>query len=279
MALCPICEHPLPETSPGRCPNCGADVVDVGAPGSDAPPPLTPLLVPALPPGSSAGGEGTPWDDRERLGFLAALIETTRQVLTAPTAFFRAMPVASGIGSPLLYGVILGWLGAIATGLYQALFHSIVGTSPFEALARLIDPNAVPSASPLSGFLEGWAGFLGQVFFGGVLAAVGILIYAAVLHLALLLLGGAARGFEATLRVVSFSQAVCVVFLLPFCGQLVGAVWAFVLYVIGIAQAQRIGYGKAIAGVLLPLVVLCCCCGAFFLVIFIGAAGLASQLR
>ncbi len=38
---------------------------------------------------SGAGADGarrTPWDERERIGLLAALIETTRQVLTGPTA-------------------------------------------------------------------------------------------------------------------------------------------------------------------------------------------------
>jgi hypothetical protein len=280
MALCPICEHPLPETPVSHCPNCGADVV--AAPPE---PYLTPQVLPPAPPPDGWTPEphpraaGTPWDERGRIGFLAALIETTRQVLTGPTAFFRAMPVESGIGSPLLYGVILGWIGTVAAGFYQALFHSIVGTSLVEALTRLVNPGAVPSGSALSGFLEGWGGFAGQVVFGGVFAAIGVVLYAGVLHLALLLLGGAQRGFEATLRVVSFSQAVCILFLVPFCGQLAGALWALVLYVIGIAEAHGIGYGKAVGAVLLPLVLLCCCCGAVFSLVFLGAAGLATQMR
>jgi len=76
----------------------------------------------------------------------------------------------------------------------------------------------------------------------------------------LLLLGGARRDFEATLRVVCFAQATSVVFLVPFCGQLIGAVWTLVLYVIGLAQAHEISTGKAAAAALLPLVLLCCCC-------------------
>jgi hypothetical protein len=280
MALCPICEHPLPETSVGRCPNCGAEVVPSEALEPDA---LTPLLPPASSPVPApepgADGAGTPWDSRTRIGFLTALVETTRQVLTGPTEFFRAMPVTGGIGSPLFYGVILAWFGAAAASLYSALFHSIVGAGLVEALMRLVDPSAVPASSPFAGVMEGWGGFLLQLVFGGVFAAIGIVIYSGILHLALLLLGGAQRGFEASLRVVSFSQAVSIVFLVPFCGQLAGPFWALVLYVIGVAQAHRIGYGKAIAAVLLPLLVVCCCCGALLGLIFLGAAGLASQLR
>ncbi len=263
MALCPICEHELPESSVGRCPNCGADVVEV----APAPEP------------ARASGEGTPWDERARIGILAALVETTRQVLTGPTAFFRAMPVGSGLGSPLLYGAILGWLGAAASGFYQALFQSIVGTSLAEALLRFASPAAVPYDSALSGVLEGWGGFVAQLVFGGVIAAIGVLLTAGVLHLVLLLLGGARRGFEATVRVVSYSQAVGILFLLPFCGQLAGSLWALVLYVIGIAETHRSGYGKALGAVLLPLVVLCCCCGVVLGLVILGAAGLAAQLR
>lgn len=282
MSLCPICEHPLPETPVGRCPNCGAEVVEVGGPPPALPPQLPPSPGPTAEPGSAptpAGGEGTPWDDRERVGLTAALIETTRQVLARPADFFRSMPVTRGIASPLLYGTLLGWLGAVAAGFYSALFYSIVGTSLVEAVTQLVNPAAAPSNSPLAGVLEGWGGFVGQLVFGGVFAAIGIVLYAGVLHLALLLLGGAQRGFEATLRVVSFSQAVCILFLLPFCGQLIGALWALALYVIGIAQAHRIGYGKAIGAVLLPLVVLCCCCGAVVGIVSLGVAGLAAQLR
>ncbi len=273
MALCPICAHPLPETASGICPNCGASLSAATAP----PPPARPA-----PPTEGWTGEpraGTAWEERGRVGFFPALFETTRQVLTTPTAFFRAMPVEGGIGAPLLYGVVVGWFGTVAASLYQALFHSIVGRSPFEALARMVNPGAVPAPSPLSVWIEGWGGFLGQVVFGGVFVAIGVIVSSAVLHLALLLLGGAQRGFEATLRVVSFSQAASLVFLVPFCGQLAGAVWVLVLYVLGLAEAHRIGHGKAVGAVLLPLLLLCCCCAALGGLVFLGAAGLASRLH
>jgi len=282
MALCPICEQPLPETPVSRCPSCGADVAAAVPPEPYLPPP------PAWPPAPAPDGRtpeapersgGNPWDERGRIGLFSALVETTRQVLTGPTAFFRAMPVEGGIGSPILYGVIIGWVGAVAASFYQALFHSIVGESLFEALARLANPNAVPSGSPLSGWLEGWGGLVGQAVFGGVLVAIGVILNAGVLHLALLLLGGARRGFEATVRVVSFSQAVSILFLVPFCGQLAGAIWVLVLYVIGLAEAHRIGHGKAIGAVLLPLVFFCCCCGVVLGLVFLGAAGLARQIH
>jgi hypothetical protein len=199
-------------------------------------------------------------------------VETTRQVLTEPGAFFRAMPVTGGLGSPLLYGVVLGWAGLVAASFYQAIFQSMVGPR-WAALGA-----DRPELGALLGWVEGWAGFVGQVVFGGVMVVIAMFVASGILHLMLLLLGGARRGFEATFRVVAFAEATSLLFLIPFCGQLVGGVWCLVLYVLGLAQAHQIGHGKAIAAVLLPLAV-CCCCVALLGFLFAGAvAGLAGRL-
>ena len=274
MALCPVCRNALPEGAVGYCPNCGASLAasDATPPaGTGAPPPLPPLgsapppplpgdvppVHPTQPPGDGrAGGDRfgrIPWDDRDRIGLLTALVETTREVLTAPARFFRAMPVTGGIGSPLLYAVIVGWVGVVATALYHAIFRSIAGTS-FPVFGDR------PEMTTAFGWVASWAGFVAQVVFGGVSVVVSVFLTAGILHLMLLLLGGARRGFEATLRVVCFAWATSVVFLVPFCGELAGVVWMLVLQVIGLAQAHGIGTGKALLAVLLPIVLLCCCC-------------------
>ncbi|HVO09958.1 MAG TPA: YIP1 family protein [Vicinamibacteria bacterium] len=255
MAPCPICQQPLPETPARYCPSCGADLAQSAPPsfeaGGPAPPP---------PPG---GPTAVPWDDRDRLGWVTALVETTRLVLAAPGVFFRSMPTTGGIGSPLLYAVIVGWMGLIVASFYQAVFRSLMG-SP---LATLGDR---PEVTALVGWVEGWAGFVMQVALGGMFVVIGVFVGAGIVHLFLLLLGGARNGFETTVRVVCFAQATSVVFLVPFCGQLVAGVWTLVLYVIGLAAAHRIGHGKAAAATLLPLVLLCCCC-AGLAALFAGA--------
>ena len=38
------------------------------------------------------------------------------------------MPVTGGIGGPLLYAVILGYLGLVAGAVYNVVFRSIVGS-------------------------------------------------------------------------------------------------------------------------------------------------------
>jgi hypothetical protein len=203
-------------------------------------------------------------------------VETTRQVLTAPTAFFRAMPVTGGIGSPLLYAVIAGWIGLAAAAFYQAIWVSIVGSS---SLPFGLDHGEM---SFLLDWLSSWAGLIAQVVFGGVSVVITVFVASGILHLMLLMLGGARGGFEATFRVVCFSQATALLlliplFLIPFCG-LVGVVWCLALYVIGLAQAHQIGYGQSLAAVLLPLVAVCCCCAGLALTFAGAIASLIGQM-
>jgi hypothetical protein len=204
-------------------------------------------------------------------------VETTRQLLTGPTEFFRRMPIAGGLGGPLLYAVIAGWLGLVAAALYQSVWVSIVGPTvlPFgmerEELARVL------------AFMESWAGLVAQVVFGGISITIGVFLTSGILHLMLLVLGGGQKAFEATFRAVCFSQApmilfVIPVFLIPGCGVLI-ALWSVVLYVIGLAEVHQIGYGRAVAAVLLPLVGLCCCCAGFAFTLAGAIASLAGHAR
>jgi hypothetical protein len=268
MTTCPICQQPLPEPAEPRCPSCGAGLT----PERGGPPPLDVRVDPGGGWAGAPAGPGIPWQDRDRLGFITALVETTRGVLTAPGEFFARLPASGGMGSAILYGVIVGWLGLIAAAFYQALFNTLVG------------PRALPFAErtnlgPLLTFTEGWGSFLIQAVFGGVFVVIGMFIAAGIFHLLLLLLGGARRDFEATLQVVAYSHATSLLALLPFCGGLIGGVWALVLCILGLARVHQIGHGKAAAAVLLPVVLCCCCLAGLVSVAVMGMAGALSQLR
>jgi hypothetical protein len=215
---------------------------------------------------------GTPWERRAEIGVGSGLVETTKQVLFAPTAFFREMPVSGGIGAPLGYAVILGYLGVVFQAIYQAVFRVVMGPtfSRFEARDEL--RNVLP-------WLEGGAGFVAQLLFGPIFVVLGLFIGAGVYHLMLLILGGARRDFEATFRVAAYSQAISVLLILPICGSLIGFVWWLVVVVIGLSEAHGIGRGKAFAAVILPLVLVCCCCCVALGLIIGGAASLAGLAR
>ena len=242
MALCPHCQQPLPDAPERFCPHCGAE----------------------LAPAASA----TPWEQRDRIGFVSALVETTQQVLTRPTDFFRAMPVTGGLGGPLFYGVILGYVGVVASAIYGAIFQAVAGPRLFGMPHRGELDRFLP-------YLQGGFGVVFQIVLGPLLVAVALFISSAILHVLLLLFGGAPRGFEATFRVRCYAEAASVIRLIPFCGTAIFVIYILILVIVGLSEAHRIGRGRAAAAVLVPLILFCCCCtGAIILML----GGLASAL-
>jgi len=255
---CPSCGAALPEPHERFCPQCGADL--------EAAPPLeSPLTKPRARP-------GTPWEDRGRIGFVPALIETTQQVLTKPSAFFASMPVVGGIGGPLLYGILVGTLGVIVAALYREVFQVLVGST----FAGLGSSGELRRIMP---FLMGGVGLVLQVVFAPIFVTLGLFIAAAIAHLFLLLLGGARRGFEATFRVMCYGEAAAVINVIPICGGVISGVYFLVLAIIGLAAAHGIGKGTAAAAVLLPLVVVCCCCAGVGVLAFSSVASFLSQMK
>lgn len=287
MPLCPRCRTPLPEPPEAFCPHCGApteagsespapprasdlDPDDGSAPApefapgdrpAEALPPLPPPAATEAPPAPEP--PGIPWDDRGRLGFATALVDTTVQVLRAPTDFYRRMRPSGGVGGALVYAVVLGYLGFLAKTLYEGIFQAVMG-NPAP------DLKLGPEFDRAFAMMQGGGGVVLQLVVAPFTLAAAAFVVAALDHLALLLLGGARGGFEATFRVLAFANAANVAALVPLCGAPAGAVWSLVLSIIGLSVVHCVSWQKATAAVLLPLVVACCCCG--------GAIGLLAAL-
>jgi hypothetical protein len=258
MTVCPSCQQPVNDPSERFCIHCGAGL------GSDASPP-EPISTPAAErgaveepgvvaePGARTEPSGAPWDRRSELGFFTALVDTTIQVLSKPRAFYQRMAVAGGLGGPLLYGVLVGYVGLLATAVYDAIFEGLVGR-------QSMDLGLGPEFDEALALLEGGPGLIAQVLVGPFALAVGMLVGAGLNHLGLMLFGGARRDFEATFRVSAYSKAASVVSLVPLCGPFIAVVWSAILTIIGLQTVHDTTLAKAVAAVLLPIVVLCCCC-------------------
>jgi hypothetical protein len=229
-----------------------------------SPPPLPPAPAPSAP--------GTPWDDRDRLGFATAFVETIKLVLFQPVEFFRAMPTSGGLGGPLGFGVAVGYFGLAVSATYKFVFQSVAGRMITE-LARASELQRI------SEIVGSGVGLVLTLALGPLLILIGLFLGAGVTHLCLMLLGGAKRGFEATLRVACFAQAPALFAIVPFCGGLVQLVYEIVLAIIGISEAHQISRLTAALAVLLPFVLICCCCGAGVAAMFGGVAGLTGLGR
>jgi len=86
----------------------------------------------------------------------------------------------------------------------------------------------------------------------------------------LLLVRGGRKGFEATFRVVAYSQATTVWGILPFIGSPIGWVWKTIVLTIGLKEAHEIGYLRIFVAFLIPLtLLLLIVAGAFFLIMML----------
>src|SRR5215470_17915003 len=209
---------------------------DIPAAGAAVPPPQAASPGP-IPPAAGAGARfGLPWDDRQQKGFFTAFIETLQMVLTRPAEAFTVMKREGGFGEPLIYALVGGSVGAVVAFLFSLLFRS------FGMFADQRNP-----LNAMAGMGIGSIGFI-------ILAPLGIAIFlfivAAVVHLCLMIVGGANQPFETTFRVLAFTHgSTGVLELIPVCGGLIAGVWAIVVNCIGLARAHETDTGRAVLAV------------------------------
>src|SRR5512141_779418 len=89
-------------------------------------PPLPPTSAPPPPPppGAPETAGGLPWERRQELGFGPALLETVRLIATQPGAAFAQMRETGDIFESLIFGVIVGWVGAALGLIWRMILPS-----------------------------------------------------------------------------------------------------------------------------------------------------------
>jgi len=86
-----------------------------------------------------------------------------------------------------------------------------------------------------------------------LLVMLTLFLHSGVLHVLLRVTGAGSRGFEATFRVVSYSQATSVWGLVPLFGGLIGGIWQVVVQIIGLREIHETSYLKVIIAFLIPV--------------------------
>lgn len=221
-----------------------------------APPPVTaPLAVAPAP----AAGTGLPWENRQQIGLVKAWLDTVSLLIARPNDAFGMMRPEGGMMDPLLFGLIGGCAGSIVSILFQALLRLVPGFGGRDDFFSLFG-------------ISQWAFFIIYAVLSPLLVVVGLFVASALLHVCLLLVGGANRPFETTFRVACFTAGAANLFsMIPFCGGFVAAIYTIVLECIGLSRAHQTTTGKALMAIFLPLIV---CCGiSIILVIVLGGFG------
>jgi hypothetical protein len=208
-------------------------------------------------PGSVVPGSGLPWDQRQAKGLLNAFIETLQMVLSRPVDAFTAMKREGGLGEPLLYAIIGGTVGGVFAITYNFVLRSFTAFGDRHgAFAHLFAG-------------VGWVFLL---ILTPLFVVIGMFIASAILHVCLMIVGGAKQSFETTFRVICFAEGSAgPLLVIPFCGGVISGIWKIVLYCIGLARAHETDTGRAVIAVLLPLIV--CCGGLLLIVMMFGALG------
>jgi predicted Zn finger-like uncharacterized protein len=232
-------EKPLPLESLSRKPIQG-----------EAPPPLPEKITDVSAEPVDMPEPPTP----DEIGYFTGLLRIFTGVLFSTTEFFRAVR-DSGIKTAMIFGILTGAIGAMFSIFWQFIFQT-------QEIAYITKAFPEVTSNDL---------FLGLIICSPLLVIINALVVTLVIHFFLFIIGGTSRGFEGTLKVMLYSNAVSVFSLFPYIGGVISFVWGITIIITGLREIHETSNGKAIFSLLLPL---------FFLLILssFAAAFLVSKL-
>jgi hypothetical protein len=221
------------------------------------PGPIPPPPPPPQPPYAAPPSGGLPWETQAIAP--EPFLETAKLFIMAPVEAWRRTRETGDYTRPLLFGVVVGWVGLV--------FRAVWGTIFGAGLMRMIPAQ-------YAGFTHfGGGSLVVQIILGPLLVAIGLFIGAAILHVSFMIVGalkGSRSQFEGTFRLCAYASVANVANVVPIVGGLAAGIWAVYLMVVGAQQLHKTTQGKALAGILLPVAV-CCVCAAIGMA-FAGAA-------
>jgi hypothetical protein len=192
------------------------------------------------PPRVSGGASGGEFNYQDPV---QSFINTVRNVVTAPVAFFRGIPRQGNLLNPVIFAIICYEVSAILGGLL-----SLVG----------VYGN------------EGFGSFLVSIILAPIFAVIGLFIGAGILHLlVMLIIGSGNAGFEGTLRVGSYSAVTSLVSWIPIIGW-IASLYGIYLAIVGMREVHTTTTGKAALVVLIPAAIVILL--ALIIITLVGAA-------
>jgi len=193
---------------------------------------------------------------------LGAAMQTVKQVFSAPTATFQNLPATGGIGRPLFFYTIVGWISGGAAIFYQLVAASINPEMFLGEAAKGLTQGTILAA-----------GIVVLLFLPLFLVA-GAFLWAAIVHLFLMITGAGRNGFEATFRALAYSSgATSMLQIVPLCGGYLYPVAHLVYGVIALREIHRTDLWRVVLSMVLIMLL---CCGAF-LGIAMGIAAISTN--
>jgi len=182
-----------------------------------------------------------PWENRSALGLWQGIYKTFKAVLFSPEIFFRSLTFKAGIVEPLAFGTLVGSIGSMLGLFWQLLMWSGLVLTYGESIFGQFTIGVI---------------LLIIMVIIPILWIAWIFISSGITYLLLLIVRGGENGYEATLRVVSYSQATQVWSLIPFVGGTIGWIWQLVVQIIGLRNIHRTSYLRVIVAFLIPVAII-----------------------
>lgn len=227
------------------------------------PPPLDGLPPQGGPPPfGGAPVTPIPWEEPGR-PVLVALVETVQLIYTRCSEAFGRMPLNTELLRPILFAMIVGMIGAAAETVYDSLWSLTVW-------------KFFPGMQDKESGAFGVVGNFVLLFFMPLIIPVLLVISSAVTHVMLLLLGAGKRGWTATFRVSCYSYASALLMLIPLAGGLASGIAGLIFGTHGLAVVHGTSRGRALAALLLPVIV---CCGCLMLCVMVFGTALLAGFK
>jgi hypothetical protein len=204
-----------------------------------------------------AMGNLPPFEDKDAYGgFFPALLQTWVGACFRPTEFFESVGNSQDLTPALLFGVLVGWIYFVIEA---------AGSLIFRAHILMMRDILMLRQEKIAGLLAGEVFYLVCAgLFGWLLALLIIFISGVIVHLFLMLFGGANQGLTMTLRVISYAYAPQIFAVVPFVGWLIASIWMLVLAIIGLAVAHGTDTWRAALAVLVPNILCVCVVGVLY---------------
>jgi len=194
---------------------------------------------------------------------LGAAIETVRQVFSNPKTTFQNLPPTGGLGRPLFFYTLVGWISGGTAIFYQITAASINPEMFLGEAAKGLTQGTIVAAG------------IAVVLFLPLFLIAGAFIWAAMVHLFLMITGASRHGFEATFRALAYSSgATSMLQLVPLCGGYLYPVAHLVYGVMALKEVHRTDLWRVVLSMVLILLL---CCGAL-VGIALALPALAGQL-
>ncbi len=217
----------------------------------------------------------SPMDRRAELGLPRAVWQTLVGVCFRPGELFADMAPTGGIGPAFLFLALVAIPANLASSLWNFLSGFVTGPLLEPLIRDVYDPispdlsDAVVQRSLRPGVLDLVSGAL----LGPVFVIIFAVFTALIVHLGLMMVGGARNGIEATLKGTLYSFGCVFLLVVPLLGGL-WTIWVLVVLVFALMRLHGASGWQATFGVLWGPLAGCCCSVAagFGLAMLFGAA-------